>query len=150
MDSRRDSGCSSTASGFPKGERLGRVLDAVGSTAWPSLGFQAEQGGPILATRMLASLLVHAYSQGRFASEEIEEACRTEGDFQYLCSSDAPDARVLRRFRRFYSPALIQSLAALWAEPVDGNCDPRRALGLQRAQACLKSAVEADSLALEF
>lgn len=126
------------------------MLDAVGSTPWPSLGFQAEQGGPILATRMLASLLVHAYSQGRFASEEIEEACRTEDDFQYLCSSDAPDARVLRRFRRFHAPALIQSLAALWAEPVDGNCDPRRTLGLQRAQACLKSAVEADSLALEF
>jgi hypothetical protein len=149
--SRRDSDRS-----FPEGGRLRRVFDAVGAVGWPALGFQAEAGGDLFATQMLASVLIHAYSGGRFASEEIEEACRNEEDFRYLCSGDAPEARVLRRFRRTHAAALIDSLARLWAtagtpsseNPTTQDAGQLRDLG--RARLCLESAVAADSLALDF
>ena len=146
MNSDLDSGRCGADGGFPQRERLTRVLEAVGSTVWPSLVFQAENGGSIFASRMLASILILAYSRGRFASEEIEEACRIEEDFRYLCSSDAPEARVFRRFRRVHAKPLIESLVHL--------SDPGEVAGagtaLERAQRCLDLAVAADSLALDF
>lgn len=132
--------------GFPQGEQLSRVLDAVGSTSWPNLGFQVGPGTPVLATRMLASIVVHAYSRGLFASEDIEEACGTEDAFRYLCSGDAPEARVFRRFRRVHATALIQSLAH-WMT-CSGGLSPQAAL--DRARQCLEAAIAADSLALDF
>lgn len=141
---------------FPEGNCLRRVFDAVGAVGWPSLGFQAEAGGHLFATRMLASVLVHAYTDGRFASEEIEEACRNEDDFRYLCSGDVPEARVLRRFRRIHSAALIDSLSRLWATPATPSSEIPKAgdavhpRDLGRARLCLEAAVAADSLAMEF
>jgi hypothetical protein len=100
---------------------------------------------------MLASVLVHAYSRGRFVSEEIEEACRNEDDFWYLCSGDAPDARVLRRFRRIHAAALIESLSRLWATPTSSQPEtPKQSCNLGRARCCLEAAIAADSLALDF
>jgi hypothetical protein len=141
---------------FPEGDRLRRVFDAVGAVGWPALGFQAEAGGDLFATRMLASVLIHAYSGGRFASEEIEEACRNEDDFRYLCSGDAPEARVFRRFRRIHASALIEGLSQFWATP--GTSDPEisqpensgQSRDRGRAHLCLEAAVAADSLALDF
>jgi len=141
-----DSGRCEADSGFPQGERLTRVFDAVGSTVWPSLGFQAENGGPMFASRMLASILILAYSRGRFASEEIEEACRNEEDFRYLCSSEAPEARVFRRFRRMHAKSLIEGLGNL---SVDGAITDV-SVAMERARRCLDLAVAADSLALDF
>lgn len=141
---------------FPEGGRLRRVFDAVGAVGWPALGFQAEAGGHLFATRMLASVLIHAYSGGRFASEEIEEACRNEDDFRYLCSGDVPEARVLRRFRRIHAAALIDSLSRLWAtagtpsSEIPTTEDAAQPRDLGRARLCLESAVAADSLALDF
>lgn len=151
-----DAGRSDTDGSFPEGDRLRQVFDAVGTVGWPALGFQAEAGGDLFATQMLASVLVHAYSGGRFASEEIEEACRSEEDFRYLCSGDAPAARVLRRFRRIHSAALVESLSLLW--PTPGTPDSEIATSetrgqsrdLGRARLCLEAAVAADSLALDF
>lgn len=131
---------------FPGGPRLHRVFDAVGTTPWPALGFRAESGGPLFATRMLASLLVHSYSLGLLASEEIAEACRTEADARYLCSGDAPDARVLRRFRRNHSEALIEALSRFWTE--EGAVVQSETS--ERARLRLEAAVAADSLALDF
>ena len=144
--SRRDKDAS-----FPEGDRLRQVFDAVGAVGWPALGFRAEAGGSFFATRMLASVLVHAYSGGRFASEEIEEACRNEDDFRYLCSGDAPEARVLRRFRRVHAAALIETLSQLWATPVSSQPEtPKHSSDLVRARRCLEAAVAADSVALDF
>ena len=144
--SRRD-----TDARFPEGDRLRQVFDAVGAVGWPALGFRAEAGGNFFATRMLASVLVHAYSGGRFASEEIEEACRNEDDFRYLCSGDAPEARVLRRFRRVHAAALIETLSQLWATPVSSQPEtPKHSSDLVRARRCLEAAVAADSVALDF
>ena len=144
--SRRD-----TDARFPEGDRLRQVFDAVGAVGWPALGFQTEAGGSFFATRMLASVLVHAYSGGRFASEEIEEACRNEDEFRYLCSGDAPEARVLRRFRRVHAAALIESLSQLWATPASSQPEtPKQSCDLGRARRCLEAAVAADSLALDF
>ena len=144
--SRRD-----TDARFPEGDRLRQVFDAVGAVGWPALGFRAEAGGSFFATRMLASVLVHAYSGGRFASEEIEEACRNEDDFRYLCSGDAPEARVLRRFRRVHAAALIETLSQLWATPASSQPEtPKHSSDLVRARRCLEAAVAADSLALDF
>ena len=151
-----NAGLSDTDGSFPEGGRLRRVFDAVGTVAWPALGFQAEAGGGPLATRMLASVLIHAYSGGRFASEEIEEACRNEDDFRYLCSGDVPEARVLRRFRRIHAAALIESLSHLWATPATLDSEISRpensgqSRDLVRARLCLEAAVAADSLALDF
>lgn len=142
-------GCSGTNGmemAFPGGPRLHRVFDAVGTTSWPALGFRAESGGPLFATRMLASLLVHAYSQGLVASEEIAEACRTEADARYLCSGDVPDARVLRRFRRHHSEALIDALSRFWSD----SGGVAQSETLERARQRLDAAVAADSLALDF
>ena len=144
--SRRD-----TDARFPEGDQLRQVFDAVGAVGWPALGFRAEAGGSFFATRMLASVLVHAYSGGRFASEEIEEACRNEDDFRYLCSGDAPEARVLRRFRRVHAAALIETLSQLWATPTSSQPEtPKQSCDLTRARRCLEAAVAADSLALDF
>ena len=146
-----DSGRRDTDASFPEGDRLLQVFDAVGAVGWPALGFRAEAGGSIFATRMLASVLVHAYSRGRFVSEEIEEACRNEDDFWYLCSGDAPEARVLRRFRRIHAAALIESLSQLWATPASSQPEtPKHSCDLGRARRCLEAAVAADSLALDF
>ena len=146
-----DSGRRDTDARFPEGDRLLQVFDAVGAVGWPALGFRAEAGGSIFATRMLASVLVHAYSRGRFVSEEIEEACRNEDDFWYLCSGDAPEARVLRRFRRIHAAALIESLSQLWATPALSQPEnPKHSFDLTRARRCLEAAVAADSLALDF
>lgn len=141
-----DSGRCEADGGFPQGERLTRVFDAVGSTVWPSLGFQAENGGPMFASRMLASILILAYSRGRFASEEIEEACRNEEDFRYLCSSEAPEARVFRRFRRMHAKSLIEGLGHLSVEGAITDVS----VAMERARRCLDLAVAADSLALDF
>ena len=146
-----DSGRRDTDASFPEGDRLLQVFDAVGAVGWPALGFRAEAGGSIFATRMLASVLVHAYSRGRFVSEEIEEACRNEDDFWYLCSGDAPEARVLRRFRRIHAAALIESLSQLWATPASSQPENlKHSFDLTRARRCLEAAVAADSLALDF
>ena len=146
-----DSGRRDTDASFPEGDRLLQVFDAVGAVGWPALGFRAEAGGSIFATRMLASVLVHAYSRGRFVSEEIEEACRNEDDFWYLCSGDAPEARVLRRFRRIHAAALIESLSQLWATPALSQPENlKHSFDLTRARRCLEAAVAADSLALDF
>lgn len=146
-----DSGRRDTDASFPEGDRLLQVFDAVGAVGWPALGFRAEAGGNFFATRMLASVLVHAYSRGRFVSEEIEEACRNEDDFWYLCSGDAPDARVLRRFRRIHAAALIESLSRLWATPTSSQPEtPKQSCNLGRARRCLEAAIAADSLALDF
>lgn len=136
------------SSPFPGGKGLSKVLEAVGSVSWPALGFQAAVGSPVLATRMLASVLVHAYSQGRFASEEIEDACLTEDDFRYLCSGDAPEARVFRRFRRLNAAALVESLSILMAPA--GTSDEGRGVSRDRARQHLESAIAADSLALDL
>ena len=133
---------------FPGGEGLSKVLEAVGSVSWSALGFQPAVGSPVLATRMLASVLVHAYSQGRFASEEIEEACLTGDDFRYLCSGDAPEARVFRRFRRLNASALVESLSILMAPA--GSPNEGRGVSRDWARQCLESAIAADSLALDL
>lgn len=146
-----DSGRRDTDARFPEGDRLRQVFDAVGAVGWPALGFRAEAGGSFFATRMLASVLVHAYSRGRFVSEEIEEACRNEDDFRYLCSGDAPEARVLRRFRRIHAAALIETLSQLWATPASSQPEaPKHSSDLVRARRCLEAAVAADSVALDF
>ena len=146
-----DAGRRDIGGGFPEGDRLRQVFDAVGTVGWPALGFQAESGGDIFATQMLASVLIHAYSGGRFASEEIEEACRNEDDFRYLCSGDAPDARVLRRFRRIHAAALIESLSQLWATPMSSQPETlKQSFDSVRARRCLEAAIAADSLALDF
>lgn len=151
-----NTGRSDIGGSFPEGNRLRRVFEAVGAVEWPSLGFQVEVGSDLFATRMLASVLVHAYSGGRFSSDEIEEACRNEDDFRYLCSGDAPEARVFRRFRRIHASALIEGLSQLWV--TSGTPDPEisnrensgQLRDLARARLCLEAAVAADSLALDF
>lgn len=135
-----------TGQGFPRGDQLRRVLEAVGAVPWPSLAFQAGPGSPVMATRMLASVLVHAYSRGFLASEEIEEACRVDDDFRYLCSGDAPEARVLRRFRRMHGSALVESLSHLGS----GSGSPTPGGPGETARRCLEAAIAADSLALDF
>lgn len=142
----RSSGRDGLDSGFPGGERLHRLFDAVGAIPWPGLGFQAEPGGPLFATRMVASLLVHAYSQGILSSEDIAEVCRTETESRYLCSGDAPEARILRRFRRMHLEALLESLSLFWTDP--GT--PVQPATRERARRCLDAAIAADSLALDF
>lgn len=125
---------------------LSRVFHAVGATPWSGLGFQAEPGGPTAATRMLASVLVLAYSRGVVGSDEIAEACRNVPELEYLCSGDVPEPRVLRRFRRHHTPALVEGLARFWTGSVDGISP----LAMERARRCLEMAVAADSLAMDF
>lgn len=146
MDTDTDSGAHDATAGFPGGALLSRVFDAVGVTHWPSLGFQSEPNGPILAMRMIASVLIHAYSQGLLTSEEVAEACRTRSDFRYLWLGDAPEPRVFRRFRRHHNASLVEGLARFWT-PADQAVNP---VTLDRARRCLAAAVEADSLALDF
>ena len=146
MDINPDFSRDGMANRLPAGDLLSRVFDAVGATAWPGLGFQAEPGGPIFATRMLASVLILAYGRGVVGSDEVAEACRNIPEPAYLCSGDVPEPRVLRRFRRHHPAALVEGLARVWT----GACDGVSPVALERARRCLEAAVAADSLALDF
>jgi hypothetical protein len=53
-----DAGRRDIGGSFPEGDRLRQVFDAVGTVGWPALGFQAEAGGDLFATQMLASVLI--------------------------------------------------------------------------------------------
>jgi hypothetical protein len=148
MEATPDSRMDGARDGLGADDFLTRVLDAVGATSWPGLGFQAEPRGQTFATRMLASVLVLAYARGVLSSEEVSEACRSVPELVYLCSGDVPESRVFRRFRRHHAAALAEALARVWTANQDGICTT--AAASEQARQCLEAAVAADSLALDF
>jgi hypothetical protein len=66
--------------------------------------------------QMLLSLLSFCYAIGYYASEEIEEAIKTDRTMRYICARTYPDAKTIRRFRRNYRGALDQCLSHVLRE----------------------------------
>jgi transposase len=58
------------------------------------------------APRLLATLLVYAYSRRLRSSRQIEEACQTRDDFRWLMSGRVPDHDTICAFRRQHGKEL--------------------------------------------
>jgi transposase len=74
--------------------------------------FEAEyrddgQGRPAYDPRLMATLLLHAYSVGERSSRAIERRCREDVAFRVAACGLQPDHVTIARFRRRHAEALI-------------------------------------------
>jgi hypothetical protein len=98
-------------------------------------------------------LSVYAYAMGRgwVGSEEIAARCVEDGCLRYLIGRRAPEASVLRQFRRDHA-ALVRSSLAFLISRIQGQLDSVPRMGFDpRAESSrrFERAVAADSLAME-
>jgi hypothetical protein len=59
---------------------------------------------------MMLTLLGFCYASGYYGSDDIVRAIATDRTVRYICARTYPDARAIRRFRRFCRGALDQAL----------------------------------------
>ncbi len=139
------------------------LAEVVGAVRLMHLALEAAQGvevslnsfrpGPGLEVypfRMLLTLLTYAYARGVGSSEEIQMRSRTELDFQYLSTGDAPDADTLRQFRRREWARIQESVVRLLQMTLGQGVSPRTPDLEWDASRRLEAAAAADSLALDY
>lgn len=61
-------------------------------------------------------MLIYSYAAGRFASQEVEAACKTDPSLAYLSKGNPTEWNTLRVFRRHHKESLIRALATLMCE----------------------------------
>lgn len=66
-----------------------------------------------LTPKDMLGALTYCYAKGVFTSEEIERKMRTDTELRVATHGDLPDAKAIRRFRRFNREA-IQSTLEKW------------------------------------
>src|ERR1700722_17715164 len=74
------------------------VIEGLDTSALECLG-KPGKGRPGYDPRMLATLLVYAYTQGLRSSRRIEERCRTDAAFRVATGNVVPDHSTICRFR---------------------------------------------------
>lgn len=82
-------------------------------------------GRPALDPRMLLSLLVFGYREGKRSSRELEEACRRDWAYRAICGDVVPDHATIARFRQRHEdsfPSWFAQVLAVCAEA--GLVDP--------------------------
>lgn len=82
-------------------------------------------GRPALDPRMLLSLLVFGYREGKRSSRELEEACRRDWAYRAICGDVVPDHATIARFRQRHEdsfPSWFAQVVAVCAEA--GLVDP--------------------------
>ncbi|MCZ7639912.1 MAG: transposase [Verrucomicrobia bacterium] len=113
---------------------LGLVLEAAAHHAGGCVAFRAEGCGEgSWPATSLVALTVFCHLTGRYGSETIAEEVESDPALRYLCAGRFPSATVLRRFRRWYRPALAAALQTVleaaaefrrthtWLSQVGGN-----------------------------
>jgi hypothetical protein len=114
------------ASNPATGKLLNLVLMAVQSVPVESLHWVADAGaGLAWHARTLLATLTYCYACEVFGSEDIERAMGRDAEYRQLCANEFPDAKVLRRFRRFNRDALIHCLTNVLTglQPPAGACE---------------------------
>lgn len=72
----------------------------------------AVGGRPAIDPRVLLSLLIFGYSEGKRSSRELEVACRRDWAYRAICGDRGPDHATIARFRQ----RLDDVLAGLFAQ----------------------------------
>lgn len=76
----------------------------------------------------LLSVVLYAYTTGRFGSDEIEHACEEDPVLRYLCARNCPTWEVIRRFRRANRALLGLALLELFKSALEARDDSMNAL----------------------
>lgn len=150
---------------------LGLVLEAAAHHAGGCVAFRAEGCGEgSWPATSLVALTVFCHLTGRYGSETIAEEVESDPALRYLCAGRFPSATVLRRFRRWYRPALAAALQTVleaaaefrrthtWLSQVGGNRTTHggplvsgvRGACQEAAAGRLSRAALADTMALDF
>ena len=61
--------------------------------------YDEERGYPPYHPTMMVSLLLYAYSRGRYSSRRIAQACEERVDFMAVTAMNQPDFRTIAKFR---------------------------------------------------
>lgn len=148
--------------GFDRNTFLGLIYEAVQSVDWPRPAVSPipEQVSPAV----LSTLLTYCYATGVYSSREIEYAASSDKTVRYICANQRPSWPAIRQFRRQNMPWIRKALGkilALRAEQKEkiGECYAGwsiRRRGIpdapdfsQEAEARLRRAIQADSMALD-
>jgi len=85
----------------PAGSEVRLLSDAMDEMGWSALeGSYSETGRPAYHPRILAKVLVYAYSRGTRSSRRIEELVENDVRFMWLARGERPDFHTIARFRR--------------------------------------------------
>ncbi|HWN96992.1 MAG TPA: transposase [Methylomirabilota bacterium] len=63
--------------------------------------------------RALLAVLTYCYASEVFSSDDIEDLMLRDANFRAFCGNQVPDARTLRRFRRYNREAIETCLSAV-------------------------------------
>jgi transposase len=69
-----------------------------------------SEAGAAMHPRVMLAVLSFCYAFDIFASVEVELVMRRDTEFRRLCGNDYPDARTLRRFRRYNRESIERCL----------------------------------------
>lgn len=86
------------------------ALEAVQTLDWSSPDL-IDKGTRGYQPRMMMTLLTYCYAVGRYGSQDIEQATRTDPTVRYICAREYPDERAIRHFRRYNRPLIQHCLA---------------------------------------
>jgi Transposase domain (DUF772) len=86
------------------------ALDAVQTLDWSNPDL-INKGTRSYQPRMMMTLLTYCYTVGRYGSQDIEQATRTDPTVRYVCAREYPDERAVRHFRRYNRPLIQHCLA---------------------------------------
>lgn len=129
---------------------LMHVAIEAAQAAEPPAGRVGTEEGGVTISQMLS---VYAYAMGRgwVGSEEIAARCVEDGCLRYLVGRRAPEASLLRQFRRDHA-ALVRSSLAFLISRIQGQLDAVPRMGFDprgESSRRFERAVAADSLAME-
>lgn len=94
---------------LPKGDLAWFLLDAVEQMDTKAFyeGYRADGWGhPAFEPKMMATLLMYAYSVGERSSRRIERLCERDIAFRVVTANQKPDHTVIARFRQANEKAL--------------------------------------------
>ena len=94
---------------LPEGDVVYFVMDVMREldlSAITSHYEREERGYPPYHPRMMATLLVYAYTQGVYSSRRIQKRCERDAAFRAIVGADVPDFRTISEFRRLHLKAL--------------------------------------------
>jgi transposase len=100
---------------LPEGDLVYFVMDVVRDldlSAITSYYEREERGYPPYHPRMMATLVVYAYTQGIYSSRRIQKRCERDAAFRGIVGEDVPDFRTISDFRKIH----LKALSGLFAQ----------------------------------